>query len=348
MTLSTFLTRAPRKAMACALTLSILLAGGAFANDGYAELGIGGLVLKNTEAISMDKEDLFISAEQIRVDYVMTNSTNKEVEALVMFPLPDIVLPDHYDSVDGFPDFATQLKFETKIDGKPFPIVLQQRAVVGEVDITDALLKAGLPLNGITDDFAKLVFALPMRVRKDLIKLGALERLTDEAGNEIPYPSDYAISPRWSVRSIMTRKQVFAAGKSVKVSHRYVPVAGGSVGGNLNPEFRKEDSTKETVAKYCIEDSWFAAFDRQIKNRATPESAAPYGEEWVKYILKSGSTWKGPIKDFRLVIDKGNPETMVSFCGEGVKKISATQFEVRKTNFEPQKDLEVFFVNWAN
>jgi hypothetical protein len=348
MTLSTFLTRAPRKAMACVLTLSILLAGSALANDGNAELGIGGLVLKNTEAISMDKEDLYISVDQIRVDYVMTNRTDKDVEAMVMFPLPDIVLPDHHDSAGGIPDFATQLKFETRIDGKPFPIVLQQRAVVGEVDITDALKKAGLPFNGVTDDFAKLVGALPMRVRKDLIKLGALERVTDEAGNEIPYPADLAISPLWSVRSTMVRKQVFAAGKSVKVSHRYVPVAGVSLGSVLTPEFRNEEFTKEHITKYCIEDSWFAAFDKQNKRRATPESSAPSSEAWVKYILKSGSTWKGPIKDFRLVIDKGNAETMISFCGEGVKKISATQFEVRKTNFEPQQDLEALFVNWQN
>jgi hypothetical protein len=346
MTLSTSVIRATRKAMMLALALSVLQAGSALANDGYAELGIGGLVLKNTDAISMDKEDLFISVDQIRVDYVMTNTTTKDVEALVMFPLPDIVLPDHNDSVSGFPDFATQLKFETKIDGRPFPIVLKQRAVVGEVDVTDALLKAGLPLNGVTDDFSKLVFGLPKTVRQKLIKIGALERLTDEAGNEIPYPSDYAVSPRWSVRSYMARKQVFAAGKSVKVSHRYVPVAGGSVGGGLNPEFRNEESTKERVAKYCIEDSWFAAFDRQNKKRATPENSVSYGEVWVKYILKSGSSWKGPIKDFRLVIDKGSPETLVSFCGDGVKKISPTQFEVRKTDFEPKQDLDVFFVNW--
>jgi hypothetical protein len=118
------------------------------------------------------------------------------------------------------------------------------------------------------------------------------------------------------------------------------------VGGGLNPELRNDDSTKETVAKYCIEDQWFKAFDKQNKRRATAENPTSYSEAWVKYILKSGGTWKGPIKDFRLVVDKGRPETMVSFCGEGVKKISPTQFEVRKTDFEPTQDLNVLLVNW--
>jgi Domain of unknown function (DUF4424) len=319
----------------------------ALGNDGYSEIGIGGLVLTDTEAVSMDKEDLFISAHQIRVEYVMTNQTDKDVEALVMFPLPDIVLKDEADSARGIVDFAKDLKFETKVDGKPFAIVLEQRAVVGEVDVTDAVLKAGLPVNGIAEDFSKLVFGLPQDVRQNLMKLGVLERLLDDAGNEIPYPPDLSLSPQWNVRSYVARKQVFAAGKSVSVSHSYVPVAGASVGGNLSPEYRNEDFVKEKVATFCIEDSWFAAFDKQIKKRATAENPSPYGETWVKYILKSGSTWKGPIKDFRLVVDKGETDSLVSFCGDGVKKISPTQFEVRKNEFEPKDDLHVLVVDWV-
>ena len=38
------------------------------------------------------------------------------------------------------------------------------------------------------------------------------------------------------------------------------------------------------------------------------------------------------------------PDYMVSFCMDGVKKISPTQLEVRKTNFEPKGDLDILFV----
>jgi hypothetical protein len=69
---------------------------------------------------------------------------------------------------------------------------------------------------------------------------------------------------------------------------------------------------------------------------------------WIGYVLKSGANWKGPIKDFRMVIDKGKPENLVSFCAEGVKKIAPTQFEVRKTDFEPKDDVapNVLIVEW--
>jgi Domain of unknown function (DUF4424) len=73
-----------------------------------------------------------------------------------------------------------------------------------------------------------------------------------------------------------------------------------------------------------------------------------YSETWIGYVLSSGRNWRGPIKDFRLVVDKGKPENMVSFCMNGVKKISPTQFEVRRKNFEPKGDLEVLIVEWPS
>ncbi|WP_182419623.1 DUF4424 family protein [Bartonella sp. HY038] len=43
------------------------------------------------------------------------------------------------------------------------------------------------------------------------------------------------------------------------------------------------------------------------------------------------SFWAGGvIEDFRLIIDKGKPDALVTFCGDGVQKISPTQFEMRK------------------
>ena len=63
-------------------------------------------------------------------------------------------------------------------------------------------------------------------------------------------------------------------------------------------------------------------------------------------MLSTGANWQGPIKHFRLVVDKGEPGHLVSFCMDGVKKISPTQFEVVKTNFEPARDLDVLIVRF--
>ena len=43
-------------------------------------------------------------------------------------------------------------------------------------------------------------------------------------------------------------------------------------------------------------------------------------ERRINYVLKSGANWAGPIKDFHLVVDKGQPDRIVSFCGQGISK----------------------------
>jgi hypothetical protein len=44
------------------------------------------------------------------------------------------------------------------------------------------------------------------------------------------------------------------------------------------------------------------------------------------------------------VVDKGAPANLVSFCDDGVRKISPTRFEVRHRNWRPDRDLEVLIV----
>ena len=63
-------------------------------------------------------------------------------------------------------------------------------------------------------------------------------------------------------------------------------------------------------------------------------------------MLKSGANGKGPIKDFRLVVDKEKPGNLLSFCMDGVKKISPTRFEVRKSNFEPTRDIQILIAEF--
>ena len=48
-------------------------------------------------------------------------------------------------------------------------------------------------------------------------------------------------------------------------------------------------------------------------------------EQRLDYVLTTGGNWAlGTIGDFKLTIDKGDPENLVSFCGENVKKTGPT------------------------
>jgi hypothetical protein len=90
-------------------------------------------------------------------------------------------------------------------------------------------------------------------------------------------------------------------------------------------------------------DQSFVSAAARIK-KATKGDAAQLQEQRISYILKTGGNWAGPIKAFRLVVDKGSPDNLISFCGNGVKKISATQFEMRQSDFTPTADLDVLIL----
>ena len=316
------------------------IASASHANDSEAETSLGGLTLKQSEHISMDSEDLYISAKQVRVKYRFTNTSNNDVTTLVSFPLPTLPESDDGDWLyQGSPDFDT-LKFETKINGKSAPLIRMTRAMIGTRDVTKRVEAAGWPVNWFNNyEFSGQFDKMTVKARQRFIDEGLIRRIENY---------DHQWIPAWKIARHITRSQVFPAGKTITVEHSYQPLIGGSVGGTLLKPVRKDfpEGIAHYRKQYCIDDYFLRGFDR----RAAPkgDQGAMYGETWIGYILSSGANWKGPIKDFRLVIDKGSTKNLVSFCMDGVKKIAPTQFEVRKKNFTPTKDLNILIVEWHN
>jgi hypothetical protein len=311
------------------------------ANDSEAAVGLGGIELVANSAISMDSEDLYISKDEVRVRYRYTNRSARDLELTVSFPVPAIRADQEAFYGDrAIPDF-TGLKFVTTVDGKPVSLTAVERAEIGGRDVTARVRALGWPLRWITGtgEQPDFVTALKPAQREAYRREGLLRPISEQ---------DAALMPAWDLVTHVTRKQVFLAGKTVEVTHRYSPMIGGSVAGALAPDSRNQDWGLEHAAHYCIDKTFYAALDRRAsaKRKANEEFMA-YSETWIDYILSSGRNWKGPIGQFRLVVDKGKPGSLVSFCMNGVKKISPTQFEVRKTNFEPSGDLHILIAEWG-
>lgn len=306
-------------------------------NDSEAETGVGGLTLKHSEHIRMDSEDLFISRDAVRVKYRFTNTSDSPVETLVAFPLPEIP-PTDSENTSYWNDVG-DLKFRTTIDGKPIVYDIVEQAIFKDRDIGARLSAVKLPINRLSPKFDDTIKKAPKAELDKLVADGLLENTGDN-----DYPNWVA---NWALRTTITRRQTFPPNATVTVEHEYAPLVGGSVGGNLDAWRRKDKELRkefeDTLRKYCIDKEWLASFDRIVKTRRTE---TPYSEVWLSYILKNGANWKGPIGDFRLVVDKGKPDSLVSFCAEGVKRISPTQFEVRRKNFTPDRDLDILIVDW--
>jgi hypothetical protein len=314
-----------------------LLAPPAHANDSSAERALGGLTLTRSDAISMDSEDLYVSKERVRVTYKFTNRTDAPVETLVAFPLPDIPPAAETGDVGNFwSDPKDGLKFRTTVDGAPADLQVEQQAMFNGADISSRLKTLGLPLNRYAEDFSTRVNRLPAPERQRLIA----DKLVADAGEA----NEKLWDGQWTLKTTITRRQTFPAQRSVTVQHEYAPIVGGSVGGAFDRQWRGSQDFAAKRRKFCIDEDFIASFDRMVAKRKG--KLLPYSEIWLGYVLKTGANWAGPIADFRLVIDKGAPGSLVSFCGEGVKKIAPTQFEIRKTNFSPKSDLDVLIVEF--
>jgi Domain of unknown function (DUF4424) len=328
-----------RLTIALALALAALtLAMPSRANDSEAAVSLGGIELVANSAVSMDAEDLFISKDEVRVRYRYTNRTPRDVTLTIAFPVPVIKASEAAWYGDQMvPDF-TALKFKTTVDGKPVTLSAVERAEIGGRDVTRRLRTLGWPLRWITGsgEVPDFVRKLTPAERATYRQEGLLRAAPDDAAE---------LFPAWDLVTHVTRKQLFPARRTVEVRHSYAPMIGGSVAGALYPAVRGDAA--DHLKRYCVDKTFLAAFDRRNAARAkASENPLPYGETWISYILSSGRNWKGPIGSFRLVVDKGKPENLVSFCLAGVKKISPTQFEVRRRNFEPRGDLDVLIAQW--
>jgi Domain of unknown function (DUF4424) len=321
-----------------ALGLALAMPEMALANDSAAAIGLGGLTLVPSNAISMDSEDLYISQDEVRVRYRFTNRSRRDIETLVSFPVPSLPggVPGYLGDQE-LPDYR-QLAFRTTIDGRPAKLALVERAEIGGRDVTARVKALRWPLRWFASypDSASFVDRLSAAAKAQYQREGLLKPNPDDASS---------IIPAWNLVTHVTRRQRFPAGRSVEVAHSYRPYAGGSVAGGLEKGVRKEEWFAERVRRHCIDSDFFAGFDRRVGD--DPNRRPMAGEIWIDYILSSGANWRGPIGDFRLVVDKGKADNLVSFCMDGVRKISPTQFEVRKRNFEPRRDLEVLIVEFT-
>ena len=159
--------------------------------------------------------------------------------------------------------------------------------------------------------------------------------------------ADGDVRPAWSVSTSFVRTQTFPPGVPITVEHRYRPMQGGTVASALDRDGRGQPLHPDTeyAARYCVDEAFLRGYDRKrYRADGSVNDAVLPLENWIGYSLSPGANWRGPIGRFRLTVDKGYPDRLVSLCMDGLKKISPTRFEVIKTDYEPTRDLDVLFV----
>jgi len=327
-----------RRILTIALALS---AAPALANDSVAELSTGGLILSRSDAVAMQSEDLFISPEKVTVDYVFHNNTDKDVDAIVAFPMPDI--SGDPEEMPAIPENQSDnfLGFEVTIDGVAAKPQLEQKVFALGIDISADLKAQNVPFNPFGDAAKAALAKLPKAVADDWVNRGII--IEDPEADNSPSATP-AYTPFWQLRSIYWWRSIFPANKDVRVSHRYKPSVGGtsSVSFFYDGKFQGQYAAYKT--RYCMDDTFESAVRKAAKDN--PDGSPRYYESRIAYILTTGGNWAaGTIGKFKLTIDKGNPKALVSFCGDNVKKIAPTTFEMTADDFYPEHNIDVLILD---
>ncbi len=338
---------------ALALSLTALPAA---ANDGFGGLSATGLTFGQTDAVAMVSEDLRISPDRIEVDYVFRNTTATNVTGEVIFPLPPVGVWSSWESMMNLP--------EDLFGRGPGELHRHRRRPARDADHRPHR-RDRTAVGGRPSPFRTIRHARPRRDRgprpprhspdprcrggprrpsgaapgtaAEATELGLAEYIPEDKANN--FPGDV-----WGAWSIVTRyhwTQTFPAGAEVKVSHAY---DNRPPGGLFYWSHPPEDYQSSLADQYCIDEATSKGIAKALKN--------PEGDEYgnygtalnISYVLRTANSWAGPIGSFRLTLDKGAPENILSLCAEGVKKTGPTTFVIEKTDYTPDRDLEVLIV----
>ncbi|SDY16607.1 DUF4424 family protein [Acinetobacter kyonggiensis] len=292
------------------------------ANDSTGYVSTGGVQYLKNNNIQMYSEDLFISKNQIKVDYQFKNLTNKDISETVLFPLPPI--ENFFES-----DFADTEKllnsFKVQVNGKNIQPEMHVRTFIQKdehskpIDATELFKQCGFTQTEMLNPWNRKTYEYELFENK-------LRRCPNvQLKNILPKSQSEAIV--WSSQVIYSWQQSFKASSLTRVQHQYAPLVGGSV--SLYPA--------EDEKAYCM-DGNFKAGLKKAKSQHAPYSA-------LGYILKTGANWAKPIEHFKLTVERDTDE-LVSFCWAGkVTKMSPTRFQMLEKNFLPKQDLEIIFVH---
>jgi hypothetical protein len=275
----------------------------------------------------MVSEDLYLSFDEVRVRYRFRNESNRDVATRIAFPLPQIDVGEDIGYSLTARDPRNAIGFTVEVDGRKVAPELELRATVHGVDRTEVLKRHGLRILPFAEDFYTRLEKLPVSARAELEEVGLADWRSAWGANDVPLPT-----PHWIAHATFHWRQVFPAGKTVEVTHRYAPVPGA---GFYGAYILEEQGLR---GSYCMD----AGFRKAVRRLIAKKPNGVMRE--LHYVLTTGANWKGAIGDFRLTIDKGKPGNLISLCIDNIRKTGPTTFEMRAKQFVPERDLKILLI----
>jgi hypothetical protein len=305
-------------AISIILLLLLFIAGYArlaSANDSAAEISASGIQFKEEKNISIEKEELYISWQNIEVSYVFRNHSDKDITVDIAFPVPEYTSDDAQRGMP-FDNFVVE------VNGQKLKYNTEIRALIDKKDYSNVLKQMGISIRdfgGYSHPLYKNFYELLSEKNKiTLLQLG----LVNSDG-----------LPMWNVSIKYHWTQTFPADKTTAIRHTYMPWWGYT----MVDHSCIDDKSSYLYKDACISDETKKWMKQTLTN------TRPISVTIVGYILNTAKNWRTPIKDFHLKIEK-NAKAKLGLCFDHkLTKISETIYETHIKNFIPKRNLKVYY-----
>ena len=308
------------------------------ANDtaGYV-LPTGGVVFEKQDGIQMQVEALYIRPEQIEVNYIFRNTTDKDITTQVFFPLPPIsAVLDFYRYYE---DAEHHFNFNLWINGKKTDYQTHFTLEQNEREVPAVALQLWKTPEETLDfrQFHERVSAMPEADRQTLVDGNYLK--WDWMFVENPQTNEWEEGQGWAIEDgddkmwqkliSYSWQQTFPAGKTVHIRHTYTPSHQTTNVGH--PFSRCIDMESQKYQDFVF----------------IPENESKYSwhhldaQDYVEYILTTANNWQGPIENFNLLVE--SPLKSVG-CFDGEAFYAGQYFAVNRAHYTPQWDISVDFI----
>lgn len=286
-------------------------------------VGVGGLELKQADAIQVVSEELEISTRLVKVKYHLLNTTGSDIRSTVVFSMPA-----YNNDLEGEWHDGQLNSYKITVNGvKVRPSVYRVFRING-VDVTAKLRKLGLTDEQIFDPNFACFYGGNCSINPEQSK--ALEQM----GSLGAGASEIQETAYW--------EQVFPAGKEVEATLEYSPFPWWSyTPGPQNDELKRIF----TDEKICMD----AQLAKRIIGGFTDDFRPTLYQTAVTYVFGAGGNWKGPIKNFKLILRKQGSGETISLCIHGKPvKTSSTTIEFTYKDYVPRQNFDVYFFDFGS
>jgi hypothetical protein len=296
-----------------------------YADGPFPEFAAGGLVFHEAVDIAIERQDLFVSPDGVRVSYVYRSDAKTTQEVTLTFPMPPVPVEGGPGYLGGGEindqDPRNYMHFTVLVNGKPVEALLHDYAYVGKEDVGSALEAAGLLLLMSDEEASSRIAALTGDEFFALEEKGIVSR----SGDDPPY-----FAPLWRYQAVYEWRQSFPPGETtIEIAYRPLTSSPAEL----------DDTT------YCVDETLRAEIAARKARGETVEAAT------LGYILTAPPYWKGSIETYSLTVDKGNEDeseaaTVASFCPPGDGPVSYAEeggWRWQMKDFVPARDLAVVF-----